>query len=393
MGENETPAGELNTYWRPDFSRRQGANIQRSTRNIQRPILPLRSLAKADSTFDVFRLQAQLVQFIQTEIQKRGPQPFAWFMEQALYHPEHGYYSSDRAAIGRRGDYFTNISVGPLFGELLAAQFAEIWERLGRIDHFAIVEQGVHHGDFAGDVLESSQRRSPEFFAALRYQIIEPFPKLQARQSQALRRFGDRVRWRSSLDEQFVGVHFSNELLDAMPVNLRNKLVDLDGDKFVFVDSPNAQIGNQSQLDWIDNVAARLRRGFVFMVDYGFAREEFREVVQVRAQHRSLDSPFEHIGEADITAHVNWSDIAERAERNGLRIAGFADQHHFLTGMISEFPEIVAEEKSKRALQTLLHPEMLGRSFQVLALAKDVDLAAPLSGFKFARDARKELGL
>ena len=314
-------------------------------------------------------------------------------MEQALYHPEHGYYSSDRAAIGRRGDYFTNISVGPLFGELLAAQFAEIWERLARIDHFTIVEQGAHHGDFARDVLESTQRRSPEFFAAVRYQIVEPFPKLQARQSQALRHFGDRVRWRSSLDEQFVGVHFSNELLDAMPVNLHNKLVDLDGDKFAFVDSPNAQIGNQSQLDWIDNLAARLQLGFVFVVDYGFAREEFREVVQVCAQHRSLDSPFEHIGEAYITAHVNWSDIAERAGKNGLRIAGFADQHHFLTGMISEFPEIVAGEKSKRALQTLLHPEMLGRSFQVLALAKDVDLAAPLSCFKFARDARKELGL
>src|SRR5262249_1923188 len=155
-------------------------------------------------------------------------------------------------------------------------------------------------------------------------------PKLQARQSQALRRFGDRVGWRSSLDEQFVGVHFSNELLDAMPVNLHNKLVDLDGDKFVFVDSANAQIGNQSQLDWVENVAARLQRGFVFVVDYGFAREEFREVVQVRAQHRLLDSPLEHIGEADITAPVNWSDIAERAEKNGLRMAGFADQHHFL---------------------------------------------------------------
>src|SRR5258708_32049618 len=105
---------------------------------------------------------------IRRKIDSDGPQPFAWFMEQALYHPEHGYYSSDRAEIGRRRDYFTNVSVGPLFGELLAAQFAEIWERLDKAcpDHFTIIEQGAHHGEFARDVFESVQRRSPDFFSA-----------------------------------------------------------------------------------------------------------------------------------------------------------------------------------------------------------------------------------
>ena len=316
-------------------------------------------------------------------------------MEQALCHPEHGYYASDRAAIGRRGDFFTNVSVGPFFGELLAAQFAEIWERLGKIDNFTILEQGAHHGEFAKDVLESSQRRFPEFFSALRYQIVEPFPKLQDRQSQTLRQFGDRVQWRKSLSElePFVGIHFSNELLDSMPINLRGKLVDLAGDKFVFVDSPMEQITNQSQLDWIDTAASRLRRGVILVIDYGFAESEFRETVQVRARHRELDSPFEQIGEADITAHVNWTDIAKRAKKNGLHVAGFTDQHHLLTGIIARFPEIVENEKSKRALQTLLHPEMLGRSFQVLALTKDVDLVQPLSGFQFARNPRGQLGL
>ena len=332
-------------------------------------------------------------------------------MEQALYHPEHGYYSSDRAAIGRRGDYFTNVSVGPLFGELLTTQFVEIWKRLGktcpeqsrRIDNFTLVEQGAHHGEFARDVLQSAQETAPKFFSALRYIIVEPFPRLQDRQSQTLQTFGDRVRWKKSLNEvePFVGIHFSNELLDAMPINLRGKLVGLDGDQFVFVDTAHEQKTNHSQLDWIANVAAKLKRGFVIAVDYGFSRDEFREAIQVRAKHRSLDSPFEQIGEADITAHMNWTDIAETAEKNGLQVAGFTDQHHFLTGIIEKHPEIVAGQKSKRALQTLLHPEMLGRSFQVLALAKDVDpstslrtsLASPLSGFKFARDAREALGL
>ena len=312
-------------------------------------------------------------------------------MEQALYHPEHGYYSSGRAAIGRRGDYFTNVSVGPLFGRLLAAQFNEIWARLGKIDSFAVVEQGAHDGAFARDVLEALQESSPEFFSALRYRIVEPFRVLQHRQSQTLDGFCDKVDWRDSIEtlEPFAGIHFSNELLDAMPLNLRGKLVGLEVDSLVFVETPVDLKINQPALDWIDNLSTKLKRGFVLAIDYGFVRDEFREVVQVRAQHRHLDSPFEEIGDADISAHINWTEIAERAQANGLRLAGFTDQHRFLTGIISAWPEFAQDPETKRALQTLLHPEMLGRAFQVLALAKDVDLAAaPLAGFKYARDPR-----
>ena len=160
-----------------------------------------------------------LIEHIRAEIKARGRVPFARFMQQALYHPEHGYYSAGRCAIGRRGDYFTNVSVGPLFGQLLAAQFAEIWERLGKIDKFVLVEQGAHHGEFARDVLESARKRWPDFFAALRYRIVEAFPVLQDRQLQVLAGFEDKVEWRDSVDalELFTGVHFSNELLDAEP--------------------------------------------------------------------------------------------------------------------------------------------------------------------------------
>jgi SAM-dependent MidA family methyltransferase len=99
---------------------------------------------------------------------------------------------------------------------------------------------------------------------------------------------------------------------------------------------------------------------------------------------------------------VDWTSIAHRAETNGLRVAGFTDQHHFLTGIISELgrggsPEPPADDwgqsflpdspKTKRELQTLLHPEMLGRAFQVLALAKNIGIELPrLAGFKFARE-------
>ena len=336
-------------------------------------------------------------------------------MQQALYHPEHGYYSSGRCTIGRKGDYFTNVSVGPLFGQLLAAQFSQIWKRLGKIKDFVIVEQGAHDGQLARDVLEFGQKRLPEFFEALRYRIVEPFLVLEERQRQTLEAFRTKVEWRNAL-QPFSGVHFSNELLDAMPVRLisdgAEKLVALDGDKFVFFEQPQGTTAsepsrgttafNQFALDWVDEVAANLQRGYVIAIDYGRSTEEPQGKVQVRSRHRNLDSPFEQIGDADITKRVDWRSIVQRAEADGLRVAGFTDQHHFLIGIVSGMggggsPEpppgdwgqspLPDSGKAKRELQTLLHPEMLGRAFQVLALAKNVDVEAPpLVGLKFARE-------
>src|SRR5437016_9878797 len=301
-------------------------------------------------------------------------------MQQALSRPEHGDYSSGRCAIGRRGDYFTNVSVGPIFGQLLAAQFTEIWKQLGEIDTFVLVEQGAHHGEFACDVLESARKDYPDFFAALRYRIIEPFPVLQDRQSETLAGFEDKIEWRESIDalEPFIGVHFSNELLDAMPAHLivsqsgkglgaptectwLEKFVTLNGDMFVFVDQPIAERTlrdhlqklpvrppdyqtevNLAALDWIYNVSRKLDRGYVLTIDYGYPRDEFfaphrsAGTLQVRAQHRLLQSPFHESGHAEITAHIKWTSIAERAETCGFEIKGFTDQHHFITGIISE---------------------------------------------------------
>jgi SAM-dependent MidA family methyltransferase len=373
-----------------------------------------------------------LVELIRDEIGRRGPVSFAWFMEQALYHPQHGYYASGRAAIGRRGDYFTNISVGPLFGRLLAAQFGQMWERLDNIDHFVIVEQGAYHGDFARDVLVAIRKTSPVFFSTLQYRIVEPFPLLQDRQSQALAEFADKISWQKSIGdlEPFSGVHFSNELLDSMPVHLiahdgqrkwQEKFVAQSDDEFVFVKGPlsvealHDQVKrvspiktenyetevNLAALNWIENLSPKLKRGFILAVDYGLARDRFYVPERTSgtllcfSKHGRISSPLKSVGEIDITAHVDWTSLAERAETCGATIAGFTDQHHFITGIISELlnDEFSGDAKAKRALQTLLHPEMLGRVFQVLALAKDVDLTAGLSGFKFARPARSALGI
>jgi SAM-dependent MidA family methyltransferase len=364
---------------------------------------------------------------IRGKIQREGPVSFAWFMEQALYHPEFGYYSSGKCQIGRRGDYFTNVSVGPLFGKLLAGQFAEMWETLGQPAVFAVVEQGAHHGDFARDVLMAARERTPEFFSAICYHVIEPSPVLQNWQAGRLGDFSDKVTWENSLDqmEPFCGVHFSNELLDALPVHLissgsgsdqwQERCVGDTSGGFVFlarrivdekllahlpkIPTPSAQPFetevNLAALDWIEGVARKLARGFVLTVDYGYPRDQFYAAertsgtLQCYAGHRTSSSPLENIGHTDISAHVDWTSVVERAEQCGLTMIGFTDQHHFLTGLISRRQPEAAEG---RALQTLLHPELLGTRFQFLALGKEVP-ANGLSGFAFARDARVALGL
>lgn len=365
-----------------------------------------------------------LVALVRAKIRRNGPVPFAWFMEQALYHPDLGYYGSGQAQIGRRGDYFTNVSVGPLFGRVLAGQFVEMWELLGRPGDFVIVEQGAHGGDFGCDVLEAVREHAPDFFGTLRYRIVEPFQMLEDRQRERLGHFGDKVVWQKSLAElePFAGVHFSNELLDSMPVRLisrteegewNEKFVGDAGDRFEFVTRPVSDddlrrrfekvprypgIAYETEvslaaLDWVEEVSPRLTRGFVLTVDYGYARDDFYSparttgTLQCYAKHRQAASPLEDVGFVDISASVEWTSVAECAEEAGFSLIGFTDQHHFMTGMLTGMRPA---EDERRALQTLMHPEFLGTRFQYLAFGKDVPDSA-LTGFRFGRDPRTAL--
>jgi SAM-dependent MidA family methyltransferase len=362
-----------------------------------------------------------LVGFIRETIRRDGPVRFDWFMEQALYHPELGYYSTGQCQIGRRGDYFTSVSVGPVFGRMLATQFAEMWEIMGRPGDFTIVEQGAHHGEFAHDVLTGMR----EFPATLRYRIIEPFPILRARQEETLAEFSEKVTWTKSVADlgQFSGVHFSNELIDSMPVRLIARepqgewqekfVVDVDSN-FTFITKPIADPQLRAALEkisrienaayetevnlvapnWIQSVAQKLQQGFVLAADYGYSRPEFYApqrttgTLQSFARHRTISSPLNDVGRIDITAHVEWTAVAECGEDSGLNLIGFTDQHHFMTGLLARY---TPAESERRALQTLLHPEFLGTRFQYLGFSKNVE-PAQLSGFRFARDARLALG-
>ncbi len=367
-----------------------------------------------------------LAALLADEIARRGPIPFCDFMERALYHPEHGYYTSGRASIGRAGDFFTNVSVGALFGRLLARQFAEIWERLGKPRLFTLVEQGAHRGDFAHDALMALAELAPACFRAAVYRIIEPGLALREAQRKRLAPFAEKVRWRADLEalDPFTGVHFSNELIDAFPVQVVKwdglewceRLVAAREGAFEFVDGPlsdprlrerlallppvppgcQTEI-NLGALDWIGTLSTRMVRGCVVAIDYGFTRDEYYRpertvgTLSAYAGHRREPDPLARPGEIDLTAHVEFTSLIEHATARGFALAGFTDQHHFMVGLGRlHFPDAdtapdAARQRELRAFQTLMHPAFMGRSFKALCLAKDLPLAEPLAGFRFAR--------
>lgn len=367
---------------------------------------------------------------IREQIRREGAVTFRWFMQQALYHPEHGYYGASKAAIGIRGDFYTSVSTGPVFGKLLAMQFEEMWERMGRPGKFTIVEQGANNGDFARDMLGSA---GPEFFGAIDYAIVEPIPVLWEKQAKILAGF-PQARWVAELEDlpPFRGVHFSNELVDAMPVHLvkytagswKELHVNFEDGAFTFAEGPLStgrlahHLGklplvfpenytteiNLDALEWIDKLAPKLDAGYVLIADYGYPRADFYSperstgTLACYSQHKRTYDPLENAGDADITAHVDFTSLAERAMEHGFRVAGFADQHHFLVGLgkrafpdSNEAPD-AARQKELRGFQTLMHPNLMGMNFKFLGLQKNVT-GEKLAGFEYAPDTVAALGL
>jgi len=204
-----------------------------------------------------------LPEILRGEMKARGAITFARFMELSLCCPHFGYYEQLANTPGRRGDFYTSVSVGPLFGELLAAQFAQWlgkWETPSvergmnepAPDRLQLLEAGAHNGRLAADILDWFKSRQPQLFDKLEYWILEPSPRRQRWQKKTLDPFNGQVLWFDSWEKLpptgMHGIIFSNELLDAMPVHrlgwdAQNKTwfewgVSTDGGQFVWKKLP-----------------------------------------------------------------------------------------------------------------------------------------------------------
>jgi SAM-dependent MidA family methyltransferase len=357
---------------------------------------------------------------LRRRIAQKGPVGFDQFMAVALYHPHGGYYACGTNRTGRRGDFFTNVSVGPVFGKLLATQFAEMRQLLGDPEDFTLVEQGANDGRLMADILAAWSGPIP------RIVMVEPLSKLRAVQQQTLAPYADHLTHVAHENDlsAFTGVFFANELLDAFPVKIltrsggpwRERCVDYDGGRFVFVERPFAgqpppvrdgipHFSTEicpSLEPWTQTIARKLTRGWLFLIDYGHPaavrHHPGRAAGTLAAYrgHQRADDPLADPGAQDLTAHVDFTAVARAAAEAGLTLAGFTDQHHALTALAARtFPAMPETELSPeaaremRGLRQLLHPESMGTTFQFLALAKNT--ADPLTAFQFARDPQREL--
>ncbi len=352
---------------------------------------------------------------------------FGQFMEHALYDPEHGYYASGRVRIGKAGDFFTNVSIGKIYGKILALFFEDLWDKMGRPAPFTIVEQGANDGRLACDILEAVKISSP-FFTVIRYGIVEPFSYHQKKQEATLKD-QQNVFWVKKLEDlpTFEGVHFSNELLDAFPVDLlrwngkewlEQRVAEMEEPRFSWMTAPIKQgelhhVATQLPQNlapgflwetrlgiasWLQAIERRMKRGLLLVADYGYAGIDrfasYRREGSIACyeQHRRYDNPLEHVGKRDITAHVDFTDLSEKALQHHFEILGYSDQHHFLIGAAETWLRMfegksltTSEQKEFRLLQTLLHPETMGRSFQFLGLGKGITTIPTLSGFRYQR--------
>lgn len=355
-----------------------------------------------------------LAELLAERIRRDGPLPFSGYMRECLYHPVHGYYN--KAESTRFVDYYTSVDVHPVFGRLLARQFAEMWERLGRPAEFALVEVGAGAGRLAGDILDFCEGKLSSFYQALRYVAVE---RSAARCEQAARNSQRHTRaghFAASIEiptRVSSGCFFSNEWLDALPVHrvvmdggaLKEIFVGFSSGQFVDTLAPistcaiseyfetqgvNLHEGQHAEAgleacDWITAVGRRLERGFVLTIDYGhsaadlFDDHHMRGTLLAYRNHRATEEFYASPGEQDLTAHVNFTALELWGRRVGLETTGMTSQTAFLMalGQGNEFADLYddgqTEAERLRArlqLKTLIYPEGMGERFQVLIQQK-----------------------
>jgi SAM-dependent MidA family methyltransferase len=344
-------------------------------------------------------------------------------MSWALYDPDVGYYSRPRSPLGERGDYYTSPELHPAFAALIGRLVEQVWAVLGRPNSFVLHESGPGTGRFARDLLDSLQRYQPELYTVFSYHLDERSPALRLEQQRLLTRAGhlDRVRWVEGFESgEAPNFLFANELLDAFPVHLVERRADsllelyvtLEDDRLALVPGPlsapelaayfqrlgtwpgegcRAEV-NLAALEWLRWAAAAVERGLVLLLDYGYPAELLYSpsrrsgTLLCYYQHTLNSNPLRHIGEQDITAHVDFTSLQRAGEAGGLEPLGLVSQRRLLgnlgwsrlRGMVESTPLPPTERAANlRALDSLIDPQGLGRVLS-LAMQRGLEDFAPL---------------
>lgn len=354
---------------------------------------------------------------IRGEIALQGRISFPEYLALALYHPEFGYYARSDDQVGKNGDFYTSVSVGPLFGQLLARRFVDWWAANGEPSAWRILEIGAHDGKLAADILATLRGISPAAWEALEYAIAEPLPRLREAQRGRLSPLANRLKLASSLSElaPLPGIAFGNEILDALPFRLVEFVsgewreldvsigsegtlelahgkpgealsIKLDALGTAFPENYRTEIRTDFPA-FLESVSACLSDGLLLFIDYGFAAPEYYDTrrstgtLRTFSKHKAAEDPLDRPGEIDITAHVDFTDLARAAGTLGYSPTAFASQGSYLTHLAKplilsgafENPKLIAQ------FQSLTHPAHLGGKFHVIEFQKNQPVPAHVS--------------
>ncbi|MEP7154385.1 MAG: SAM-dependent methyltransferase [Betaproteobacteria bacterium] len=344
---------------------------------------------------------------------------FARFMELALYAPGLGYYAAGARKFGADGDFVTAPEISALFGQSLAVTIADVLRQTGG----SVLELGPGSGKLAKDILLALDANNalPET-----YFLLEVSADLRERQQQALAalpaHLANRAVWLDSLPQDFTGVIIANEVLDVIPVHLVKwaagwifeRGVTLRDGKFDWQDVPalpadvNAQaaiiqaqyLGGAVTEGFVTEVAPAvgalvtslaesLKSGAMLLVDYGFRGAEFYHpqrdtgTLMCHYRHFAHADPFLYPGLQDITAHVDFSFVAEAGIAAGLELAGYTTQGNFLlaSGLMEQVAKVDVRDVAAylpmtNQVQRLVSPAEMGEFFKVIGFTRG-DVAIP----------------
>ena len=327
---------------------------------------------------------------------------FSRYLDIVLNNPHHGYYGSGRVRFGAGGDFDTAPTISPLFGETIAEQIAQVLNIVGG----GVLELGAGDGDLAAQILHASQVPS--------YWILETSAPLRRRQEEKLS--GQPVTWLNALPETFSGVIIVNEVLDSVPFRLfakrkgvwRERGIILQNDNLAFAEKPDAIINRLSELSelselpddyeteinpraeaLVSTLAETLSNGLLLIADYGFGQREYYHpqrtggTMMCHHRHMADTNPLTIPGDKDITAHVDFSAIAEAGLAGNAVFAGYTTQANFLincgiTEKLATYQnDTVQYAKLTAGVQKLLAPQEMGELFKFIAFTKG-DIPPPV---------------
>ena len=342
-------------------------------------------------------------------IRREGALSFRDFMDMALYYPGEGYYTASQDRIGAAGDYYTSPYLTSLFGDMIAAQLEEMWILMDRPSRFTVLEYGAGAGMLCRDVLDRLKGHEA-LFSCLEYRMVDRNGRWE--NAGRMNGGGD-----NETGLPITGCVLSNELVDNFPVHrvlMQDELMEV----FVGYDNGFTEILrpasqglkdyladlhvtlpkgyfteiNLDARDWIEDVCRSLERGFVITIDYGSSSPGLytnqQGTLACYHEHQLNHSPYQWIGQQDITSRVNFSALDYWGRRCGLEYCGYTSQARFLQGL--GLARRVREMEMSGSIQPgtgmkMLHTLMveMGNTFKVLIQRKGVGRKF-LSGLQFS---------